>query len=211
MKAIVADDVLENQEILSNILFNIGAEVVRAEDGKEVLERIKDQIPDIVFMDIRMPVMDGMQAAKHIIEDYGADKIKLIAVTASALEHERDKFKKAGFHDFIIKPFLVENIFQCIKKHLNIEFDYKMETRANGIETNSVKNCQLEHALTGDQILNLRKSAEIGNITEIENSLAEIFRENEQNEKIVKEMSNFMNEYDMEGFLSFLGEIDHAE
>jgi len=126
VKASIVDDVRENRALLSIFLKKIGVEIEFAEDGEQALEKVRGNIPDIILMDIRMPVMDGMEATEKLFKKYGRDRMKIIAYTASTLEHEREEFMKLGFHDFLMKPAKKEEIFECIKKHLAIEYIYEM-------------------------------------------------------------------------------------
>ena len=126
VKALIVDDVPENRALLSIFLKKIGVQIELAEDGGQAIEKVSENIPDIILMDIRMPVMDGMEATEKLFKKYGRDRMKIIAYTASTMEHEREEFMKLGFHDFLMKPAKREEIFACIKKHLGIDYIYEM-------------------------------------------------------------------------------------
>ena len=85
----VIDDVKENREVLSKLFWGIGVDIVEAVNGKESVEKTKEHHPDIVFMDMRMPVMRGEEAIKPILEEFGNEKIKIVAITASAFDRRR--------------------------------------------------------------------------------------------------------------------------
>ena len=89
VKALVIDDVKENREVLSKLFWGIGVDIVEAVNGKESVEKTKEYHPDIVFMDMRMPVMRGEEAIKPILEEFGNEKIKIVAITASAFDRRR--------------------------------------------------------------------------------------------------------------------------
>lgn len=82
VKALVVDDVKENRDVLSKLLLEIGVEIITAENGKEAVEKIREHQPDIIFMDMRMPVMRGEEATKLIQDEYGKDRFKFVAITA---------------------------------------------------------------------------------------------------------------------------------
>jgi len=130
VKALIVDDAPDNRALLSIFLKKIGVEIEQAEDGKVALEKIKENIPDIILMDIRMPVMNGLDATKKIFKKYGRDRIKVIAFTAAGLEHEREATMKYGFHDFVMKPAKKEAIYACIKNNLDIEYIYEVDVEA---------------------------------------------------------------------------------
>jgi len=124
VKALVADDTKVNRDVLSQILSDIGVEVIEAENGQEALERVGISQPDIAFMDIRMPVMDGIEATRQILGRYGASGPKLVAVSASALIHERHRYFEAGFNDFIAKPIRTERVYECLANLLHVAYEY---------------------------------------------------------------------------------------
>jgi len=127
VKALIVDDALDNRVLLSLFLKKFGVEIELAEDGEQALEKVRENIPDIIFMDIRMPVMNGMEATTEIFKEFGRDRMKIIAYTASSLEHEREEFMSHGFHDFVMKPARKEEIYECLKKQLDIECIYEVE------------------------------------------------------------------------------------
>ncbi|MBI1929416.1 response regulator [Candidatus Poribacteria bacterium] len=104
VKALVADDISENREVLSEILFDIGCEVIQAKNGAQAVKAVRVHRPDSVFMDIRMPVMDGVSAIRQIVDEFGRRRFKLVAVSASAMVHQQKAYIKAGFDCFIAKP-----------------------------------------------------------------------------------------------------------
>jgi CheY-like chemotaxis protein len=127
VRALVVDDIPENREVLACMLTLIGCEVVLAENGRQAVEVVRVSRPQIVFMDMRMPEFDGIEATRRIIADLGSDEVKIVATSASALSHERDECLKAGCDDFVAKPFRAERIYGCLKHLLGTEFLYKDE------------------------------------------------------------------------------------
>ena len=105
VKALVVDDVEENRNILSRILTDLGAEVEVAEDGWQALERMEISVPDIVFLDIHMPVLGGREALERLRERPAWDQVKVVAISASTMEHQQQEILADGFDDFIGKPF----------------------------------------------------------------------------------------------------------
>jgi len=121
VKILVADDnefnILLIKQIVKNILPN--AEIFEAFDGKKTIELFEKYQPEIVFMDIQMPELNGYEATK-IIRQKSRDKhIPIIALTAGTHEDEREKSANAGMDDFISKPFVVETLEAVIKKWID--------------------------------------------------------------------------------------------
>jgi CheY-like chemotaxis protein len=105
-------------------LLGIGCQVRPVASAAESFGAVRERVPDIVFMDVRMPVMNGADAARQLIAEHGPDRIKLVAMTASVLEHERVDHMSAGFHGFLSKPFRFPDVCACLKQLLGVEFQY---------------------------------------------------------------------------------------
>ena len=124
VRALVVDDVATNRDVLSQILTQIGVQVQTAENGVEGLELMGGAMPDILFLDIRMPVMDGPEMLEKLCERYGRDATVVIAVTASVFDHQRRDYQAKGFSGFLDKPLRSEQVYACLSKHLGIAYDY---------------------------------------------------------------------------------------
>ena len=127
VQALIVDDIATNREVLSSILSGIGAGVVTAKNGAEGLERIGEQMPDIVFLDIRMPVMDGPQMLERLFARYEKDATVAIAVTASVFDHQRKEYLDGDFSGFLDKPLRVEQVYQCLSEHLGVAYTFAEE------------------------------------------------------------------------------------
>mgnify|MGYP000382376738 CR=1 FL=1 len=91
--------------------------VGEAENGRQLLEKLDDLRPDVVLMDMRMPVMDGVEACEIIMRRKGGHPIATVAfVTAHASEEFKTKCLKAGASDFVSKPFNIRDIERCLQK-----------------------------------------------------------------------------------------------
>ncbi len=124
VRALVVDDVTQSREVLAYLLAGIDCKVRTAENGPQALDLVRANQPDIIFMDIRMPGMEGPEVLRRIIQEYGREKMRVIAVSASALTHEREGYLEAGFDAFIGKPFRFEEICGCLRKFLGAQFEY---------------------------------------------------------------------------------------
>jgi PAS domain S-box-containing protein len=103
-RLLIAEDQLENRILLHKILDPLKVDIREAENGKEAVEIFKQWDPDLIWMDIRMPVMDGLEATHRIKSTDAGAHTKIIAITAQALEDDRMRIMKAGCDDFIRKP-----------------------------------------------------------------------------------------------------------
>ena len=124
-RILVAEDNPENRGVLEELLNLIGFEVKGVANGKEAIESWKSWHPDLIFMDIRMPEMDGLEATKEIKKTKQGKKTSVIALTAHAFEEEKEMFFKAGFDDFIRKPVNEADIFNMAARHLGVAYRYE--------------------------------------------------------------------------------------
>ncbi len=117
-RILLAEDNEFNQQIATEMLEDAGAMVVVANNGKEALDLAQREKFDCVLMDMQMPVMDGLEATRLIRADAALLGLKIIALTANTQQVDKDKCFAAGMDDFIIKPFLPEQFYTTIAKHL---------------------------------------------------------------------------------------------
>lgn len=125
-RQLVVEDNPLNRELLVKLLQEVGFEVREAVNGQEAIDVWKQWKPDVIWMDMRMPVMDGYEAANRIKgQTMGSDSdTVIIALTANAFETERRKALVKGCDDFIRKPFRENEIFEMLSIHLGVEFVY---------------------------------------------------------------------------------------
>ena len=126
-RVLVADDNRENLFLLKSLLEEVGFFVLEAQNGKEAFEVFKSESPDLIWMDMRMPVMDGYKAVRQIRQCTGGDTVPVIAITASAFREQRQEILAAGCNDMVIKPFLAHEIFEAMGRFLDIEYIYEPE------------------------------------------------------------------------------------
>ncbi|MBI1925069.1 response regulator [Candidatus Poribacteria bacterium] len=199
VKAMVVDDIAENRDVLAQMLSSIGVNVTLADNGAGALEKIRAEMPDIVFMDIMMPGMDGFEAIRRIRDEWGGEAPKMIAVSASALVHERKKYFSAGFDDFIAKPVRAEVMYQCLAGILRVEFQYDS---AQPRDISAV-------VLPKDLFARLKSAAEFGNVTGLSECLDEVHRLGEHGQFLAEQIREHTRNFDMAAILSILREVKH--
>lgn len=124
-RILVADDNQPNRRLLVKSLRPVGFDVQEVINGKDAVMVCEQWQPHVVFMDIRMPVMDGYEATRRIKSIAQGKNTVVIAVTASIAEEEHSAVKAAGCADFIRKPFQNSDIFEAISRHTDIRFVYE--------------------------------------------------------------------------------------
>lgn len=105
MSILLAEDNVVNQEVATRLFSKIGYKIEVANNGLEALKSLEQNEYDLVFMDIQMPEMDGLEATRQIIERWGEDRPRIIALTANAMREDRENCFSAGMDEYLTKPF----------------------------------------------------------------------------------------------------------
>jgi PAS domain S-box-containing protein len=126
-RILIVEDRVENRQILMQLLTPVGFQVREAEHGQEAIEIWEQWSPHFIWMDIRMPVMDGYQATKRIVSACEAKGCKppiIIALTGSVFEEDRRVALSMGCNDFVRKPFRTDIIFEKMEEYLGLRYVY---------------------------------------------------------------------------------------
>jgi two-component system, cell cycle response regulator DivK len=118
-KLLLVEDNPENRDMLSRRLLRRGFELVYAGDGAEAVSLTKEQKPDLVLMDLSLPIMDGWEATRQIKADPSTSAIPIIALTAHAMSGDREKALAAGCNDYDTKPVDLPRLLGKIDTLLN--------------------------------------------------------------------------------------------
>ncbi len=204
VSALVVDDVRENREILGQLLQAIGVEVSTANSGEEAIEQAEQIRPDIIFMDIRMPGIDGLEAARAIWAKHGKKAFRVVAVSASTLKHERQHYLAAGFEDFIDKPLRAETVYACMGELLGVEYEYAEDDSSEAKESINLSSISLPPQLCSE----LQQALATNNLTQIRGHLDEVEKLGET--QLAARWRQRMQAYDTESILSDIGAL-HRE
>jgi len=118
---LIADDDKKSIKLLRDVLQASGYSVAVARDGRETVALAQARKPDLILMDIRMPVMDGIAAMKKLRADPNTDRIPIIAITAHAMRGDKERFIQQGFDDFLAKPVDIHVLLDRVRLHLHEE------------------------------------------------------------------------------------------
>ncbi|WP_373480803.1 ammonium transporter [Geminocystis sp.] len=135
-RILVVDDRPINRLLVIKLLQPLGFELKEAANGKEAIEIWEEWNPHLIWMDMRMPVMDGYEATQYIKGTIKGNATAIIALTASVLEEEKAVILSAGCDDFIRKPFRESVIFEAMAKHLGVEYIYEEESQGDTVTHN---------------------------------------------------------------------------
>lgn len=151
LNILVAEDSLVNQQIITAILSKLGHQVVLAENGQKVLGLLKSGTFDIILMDIRMPVMDGLEATmliRSMSDDYST--LPIIALTADISPENVNKYKAIGINDVCAKPLQLDHLLPTINKHLSQEIHKPVTDMKSTVEEKAVAGAENSGSATDD-------------------------------------------------------------
>ncbi len=129
-KILVVDDQPENRDWLIKLLGSIGFSVRGAQDGEEAIRTWDSWRPQLILMDVHMPVMDGLEATRRIKQDPRGNDTAIIVLTASAMDDSRRAVAQSGADAFVAKPCREDDLLDQMRALLNIEYDYKESDEA---------------------------------------------------------------------------------
>ncbi|SEH04406.1 response regulator [Candidatus Venteria ishoeyi] len=127
-RILVVEDIVENRLLLTTLLREVGFNVREAQNGQEAVAQFQAWQPHFIWMDMRMPVMDGYEATRRIRTLQGGDSVKIAALTASAFKEQRIVILDAGCDDVVHKPFREQEIFATMAHYLGVVYRYEKVT-----------------------------------------------------------------------------------
>ncbi len=170
IRVLIVDDKEINRILLVKLLEPLGFLVREAENGKEALNIFEQWNPNIILMDMRMPVMDGYEATRRIKSTTKGHAVVVIAVTASALEEDRNVILSEGCDGYIRKPFREQEVFDAMEKHLGIQFIYEdalaSELQSSSILTDYDMTSELAE-ISDDEFAALKDAVVMGDVEKI--------------------------------------------
>ncbi len=114
-KILVVEDNEANRILMRQILMYYGYEVLEATDGVSGLEMARERLPDLILLDLQMPVMGGFAVIRELRKSPELSKLKVIAVTSFAMKGDREKALEAGFDEYVTKPIDTRKFVELVK------------------------------------------------------------------------------------------------
>jgi CheY-like chemotaxis protein len=212
-RVLVVDDVADNRKRLVALMTAVGFEARDAANGREAVETWAEWRPHLVWMDVRMPEMDGIEATREIrrreaLEAAAADPCSsppaphesvIIALTASAFEHDRARLLEAGCDDFIPKPYRSETLFEAMAEHLGARFVY--DAQAEAMSSRARIAPDLLAALPSEWRATLMRAVAQGDVEEANATIDEI---GGHDETIADELRRLVKTYQFEALIDAL-------
>ncbi len=209
-RVLVVDDKEVNRKLLVKMLAPIGFEVREASHGREALEIWDGWDPQVILMDMRMPVMDGYEATRQIRGSTKGQATCIIALTASALEEDREFILSEGCDAYIRKPFQEVELFETIERHVGVKYVYQSQTpKATGqqLVASSIKENDIFQNLAkypADLIDELALVTVIGDMDEI---LSVIHTIEQDDPELADELKKLAREYNHDRILTIIASL----
>ena len=199
LTALVVDDSTANRRILASLLESAGAQVITATGGLEAIELARTHRPGIIFMDLKMPGLDGLEATRRLAHDSETAEIPVIAVTASALGDARANARAAGCVDYLSKPIRAQELFGMLRLHLGVRL-------VGGAEQAASDTPGLDTGRRLDVAARLRTAVGVGDVTEIHELAGSLMRGTPAEAALGERINRLVVEFDFTG-LAELGDV----
>jgi signal transduction histidine kinase/ligand-binding sensor domain-containing protein/CheY-like chemotaxis protein len=228
-RVLVVDDTLENRVLMTQLLASVGFTVREAVNGEEALKLWEAWRPHLIWMDVRMPVMDGLEATRRIREaelrgplssvpgplpegaggegqrtkDKG-QRTRIIALTASAFDHDRENILSAGCDDFLTKPFLAEAAFRKMVEHLGVRFLYEEPDGPQAREAADGGVSRLRGLLAGAPPEALERLADALTLGDVSASLRAVEELGRHDGELASELTRLVRGYEFDAILEMM-------
>jgi signal transduction histidine kinase/CBS domain-containing protein/CheY-like chemotaxis protein len=204
-KILVVDDRWENRQLLIKLLQPLGFELQEASNGVEGLKIWESWQPHLIWMDMRMPIMDGYETTQKIKATIKGQATAIIALTASMLENEKSIILSTGCDDFVRKPFRETDIFETLNKHLGVRYIYNSSFDLPICEHKQImlKDVNLSDmaGLPQEWLINLKQAAACLDMERLEELITEI---SPTHLTLANELIQLVNDFKYEDILNFI-------
>ena len=209
-RILVVEDRWENRQLLIKLLAPLGFEVRSAENGLEGVALWKSWEPHLIWMDMRMPVMNGYEATKQIKSQLKGQATVIIALTASALEEERSIILSAGCDDFMRKPFQASVLFEKLAQHLGVRYVYEpISSNLPPLKSNSEELTTDSLTVMSEQWLQELYQAALSAHAKLIFQL--IKQIPEQNQALVSTLTDLVNNFQFDQIIDLIQKPSHEK
>jgi len=217
-RLLIVDDKWSNRELLIRLLAGIssptaGFDLREAEDGETALEVWNEWEPHLIWMDLRMPVLDGYEATRRIKATTRGQATKIIALTASPFEGQQADALSAGCDDFLRKPVSETDIFETISKHIGVRYVYQEDGKLAELRQRRKKSniealkCEIE-LLPPELLTRLEEATELSDMEMIDQVVTEIRR---HHAKLADELAGLLNNFQYDKILALVQESKYKK
>jgi signal transduction histidine kinase/ActR/RegA family two-component response regulator len=206
VKVLIVDDIAVNRDVLRGLLQPLNFELAEAENGKIAVERYAQFMPDVILMDLRMPVMNGLEATDVIRQMTGSPKI--IAVTASAFEQDKSEVLARGFDDFVSKPFRTEKLLETIARVAGLEYVFSDDPPVYDEQVVEIDYAALRSRLSDEWMARLSEAATMGNFNAVSECAADLDVADDQLRLFKEKLENIAAEFDFDRLEALIAQLN---
>ena len=200
-KILVVEDKWENRSLLVNLLKPLGFHVLEAVDGLDGMNQANSFQPDLILIDLVMPVMDGIEAIRRIRKSHKLKNIPIIALSASVFESDRKTSLQAGGDDFLPKPIRVDPLIEILGKHLNLSWVYKEDQPSHKLQPTK---SGIFAPPPAHELKSLYEFAKRGNVRGIREEIARIEKLDQRFIPFAKKLRKLAKSFNMKQICNFL-------
>lgn len=201
-KILVADDKPANREVLQTLLEPLGFALKPVENGREAVEQTQTWQPDLILMDLVMPELDGIRATRKLRAQAEYKALPIIAVSASAFQHQREESLQAGCNAFVVKPYKLDALLHCLQAWLPLEWEYAAAAEDTG-ET-APAEVEEEAALTPEQADKIHELAIQGSVSALHDYLDTLEQAHPELNGLTAKLRELLEDYDDEGIVELV-------
>ena len=201
---LVADDRQTNRDILIRLLQGAGFTTDEAENGREALEKLRANRFSLVLMDIRMPVMGGLEATRVIRSDPALKDMIVIGVSASVFPDSAERIVEAGCNDFLSKPLRADELFGKIARHVGVSFVQPEDASPPATAATGALPSDLASRIAQ----RMRTAIEVGDVSELDRLAAELSREPGAGPHYGATVGRLTRAFDFDGLLRIASDLD---
>jgi two-component system cell cycle response regulator DivK len=119
---LIVDDEPQNRKLFRDVLKHKGYTTIEAENGRQGVEMAEKFMPDLILMDMHLPIMDGIEATKHLLSNESTSRIPIVALTASVMPGDRERILEAGCQGYISKPVHISDLLSSVAEYLSLDY-----------------------------------------------------------------------------------------
>lgn len=204
LSILVVDDRKENRKLLVDMLSPLDFQMLEAQNGKECLQKCINFKPDVIFLDLKMPIMDGLEVLQRIRNRKELRNITVIIVSASQINIKRNDIQAMGADDFILKPIKLKRILKVLARNLGVEWIYE-ESEVDGQEVLD-SDIETEEIIlfSSEQIRTIADIAASGNARTLKEELDKMERENKLLAPLIDKIRSLVDAYEFDQIIEML-------
>jgi CheY-like chemotaxis protein/nitrogen-specific signal transduction histidine kinase len=207
-RILIVDDLVTNRQLLVRLLGPLGFELREAGNGQEAINIWEEFKPHLIWMDMRMPILNGYEATQHIKSTTQGQATAVIALTASSFEGERHVILSAGCDDYLRKPFRENEMFEMMHKYLGVDYVYEAEV---GIDDGRAPETPLQTAdltpVPAFLLNQLAQAIESIDLAQMDETIDEI---RQQEPKTAEKLSRLVKQFEYDIILTTIEEATEA-